>query len=260
MIREARSALRRFREARAEGAAPKRSAEEPWRLQLDVPLPVASDVADRGVRMQDAPFSLLDEGDWPGGQLQRFRALRTVVEPLLEGYDAGFIGMLESPADGLGVWQLKDLVLAGIVVNASFQPFLKLCEGGFGAQPTKPDQAVIVVQDWTRGGDIGQPWQRDLRAKARALIDDAQWQPLYACRMVRTSRGKAFGCLTGGWGVPWRLYPADTPESSSIRNQVLLEAEAEPTAPEIIAALNAAAEERKARGEGPREESKGLWW
>jgi len=104
VIREARSALRRFREARAEGVAPKRSADEPWRLQLDVPLPVASDIAERGVsmQMQDAPFTLPDEGDWPGGQLQRFRALRTVVEPLLEGYDASFIGML-----GESLWRLE---------------------------------------------------------------------------------------------------------------------------------------------------------
>jgi hypothetical protein len=68
--------------------------------------------------------------------------------------------MLESPQDGLGVWQLKDCVVAGLVTNASFAPFAKLCEGGFGAQPTKADQAVVVVEEWTGSGDIGQPWQR----------------------------------------------------------------------------------------------------
>lgn len=63
-----------------------------------------------------------------------------MIEPVLEGYDATFLGMLESPSDGLGVWQMKDLVLAGIAVNATFQSFAKLCEGGYGAQPTRADQ------------------------------------------------------------------------------------------------------------------------
>jgi hypothetical protein len=54
VIRGARGALRRFREARAAGEAPKRSASEPWRLRLEVPLPVASDIADRGVTLQEA--------------------------------------------------------------------------------------------------------------------------------------------------------------------------------------------------------------
>jgi hypothetical protein len=93
--------------------------------------------------------------------------------------------------------------------NATFPAFAKLCAGGFGAQPTQPGQAVVVVSEWTRAADIGQPWQRELKAAARELVDAGGWAPLYAARMVRTSRGAAFGCLTAAWGEPWRLYAAD---------------------------------------------------
>ncbi len=43
-------------------------------------------------------------------------------------YNARFLGMLEDPADGLGAWSLQDATLAGMVVNATFPSFLKLCE------------------------------------------------------------------------------------------------------------------------------------
>lgn len=78
VVQQARAALRRFREDRSAGRAPKRSPDEPWRLLLDVPLPVASDINSRGLPLDQAPFSLPDEGDWPGGNVQKFRALRQV--------------------------------------------------------------------------------------------------------------------------------------------------------------------------------------
>jgi hypothetical protein len=103
VIQGARAALRRFREHRqAVVAAPPQSPPpqqqqqqqqqqqegQPlpppgptWRLRLDLPLPVASDIAARGARLEDAPFCLADEGDWPGGAIQRFRALRQVRPP-----------------------------------------------------------------------------------------------------------------------------------------------------------------------------------
>ncbi|KIZ02402.1 hypothetical protein MNEG_5557 [Monoraphidium neglectum] len=150
---------------------------------------------------------------------------------------------------------MKDLVLAGIVVNATFGPFAKLCEGGFGAQPTRPDQALVVVADWTGAADIGQPWQRDVKARARELIDDAGWRPLYTARIVRTSRGSAFGCLTAGWGEPWRLYASSSEDSSGIEDTVLLESWEEPPKDKVVAALNAAAERRR-----EREGSSGSGW
>ena len=41
-----------------------------------------------------------------------------------------FLGLIESPSDGLGVWTLPDATIAGLVTNATFPSFLKLCEGG----------------------------------------------------------------------------------------------------------------------------------
>jgi hypothetical protein len=38
-----------------------------------------------GVQLMDQSFMLFDEGDWPGGIVQRFRALRPLVEGVLEG-------------------------------------------------------------------------------------------------------------------------------------------------------------------------------
>jgi hypothetical protein len=52
VVQSARAALRRFREDRAAGAAPKRSDAEPWRLLLDVPLPVAADIEARGTPLE----------------------------------------------------------------------------------------------------------------------------------------------------------------------------------------------------------------
>lgn len=36
--------------------------------------------------------------------------------------------MLESPADGLGVWSLPGMTVAGIVTNATMPSFLKLAK------------------------------------------------------------------------------------------------------------------------------------
>ncbi|KAI8476508.1 MAG: hypothetical protein J3K34DRAFT_240249 [Monoraphidium minutum] len=215
----------------------------------------------RGLALEKAPFTLSDEGDWPGGMIQRFRALRQVVEPILEGYDASFLGMLEAPSDGLGVWQAKGLVVAGIAANATFPAFAKLLDGGYGAGPTREGTALVVVSEWTRGDDVGQPWQRDLKARARELIDDGGWAPLYSARMLRTSKGAAFGCMTAGWGEPWRVYGASGEDSSTIDDAVLLEAWSPPPRPDVIAALNAAAEARRARDRGAGGGGKGwrLW-
>jgi hypothetical protein len=51
---------------------------------LHLPLPVASD-APPGVPVMEQQFSLFDESDWPGGIVQRFRALRPLVDATLEG-------------------------------------------------------------------------------------------------------------------------------------------------------------------------------
>jgi hypothetical protein len=58
--------------------------------------------------------------------LQRFRAVRPLVDNLLQGYDPRFLGMLEDASDGVGLWSTPDLSLIGIVTNPTFPSLLKL--------------------------------------------------------------------------------------------------------------------------------------
>ncbi|KXZ48664.1 hypothetical protein GPECTOR_26g567 [Gonium pectorale] len=63
---------------------------------------------------------LLDEGDYPGGEVQRFRVLRKQVEAMLEGYDNEFLGFLEDGADGVGLWSVgRDTSLIANITNAT---------------------------------------------------------------------------------------------------------------------------------------------
>lgn len=91
---QARAALRRYREQ--DRAAPQ---ARPRRLQVWLP------VSSPGKPREDDSIYAYDASDWPGGIQQRFRRLRPLVETLLEGYSPSFVGMLESPADGIGVWR-----------------------------------------------------------------------------------------------------------------------------------------------------------
>lgn len=123
-VQQARNALRRLRSdlsSSPPSLPPKNDPLAPWRFTLDLPLPVSDPGGGAPAAWRDRPFGVADEADWPGGQLQRFRAFRQCADALLEGYNSTFVGMLESPADGLGVWQLKDTaVVCGIVTNAAF--------------------------------------------------------------------------------------------------------------------------------------------
>ena len=56
-------------------------------------------------RTWEDPIEQLQESDWPGGLQQRHRYLRPLVESLLEGYGAEFVGLLEDDADALGAWR-----------------------------------------------------------------------------------------------------------------------------------------------------------
>jgi hypothetical protein len=73
-----------------------------------------------------------DEADFPGGIVQHFRVLRPLAEAVLEGYAPTFLGMLESPADGMGCWKAAggSITLVGPVFNATFATFAMLCDGG----------------------------------------------------------------------------------------------------------------------------------
>lgn len=79
----------RFRADKAAGCAPKRDAGQPWRLSVRLPVPVQPgfDLLGRQAPppLLERGFQVADESDFPGGQVQRFRAVRPLVEALLEG-------------------------------------------------------------------------------------------------------------------------------------------------------------------------------
>lgn len=70
--------------------------------------------------------------------------------------------MLESPADGIGVWACSEgLTVVCNVGTPTFPAFLRLCEGDFGAGPTQADHMLVAVNcSWGRGQDVGQLWDR----------------------------------------------------------------------------------------------------
>lgn len=77
-------------------------------------------------------------------------------------YDPQFLGMLEDPADGMGCWSLgSDTTIVGLVTNATFANFAKLCQGGYGSRPLQAGHTLVAVNpDWTGPEDIGQFWER----------------------------------------------------------------------------------------------------
>jgi hypothetical protein len=70
--------------------------------------------------------------------------------------------MLEDPADGMGCWSIgSDTTVVGLVTNATFANFAKLCQGGYGSRPLQAGHTLVAVNpDWTGPQDIGQFWDR----------------------------------------------------------------------------------------------------
>jgi hypothetical protein len=62
--------------------------------------------------------------------------------------------------------------------------------------------------------------RRKLKQSAEQLLAPEQWQVLYSCRMLRTSRGKAFGLLVGSYGLGWHLWPAASGRIDAANHQV----------------------------------------
>jgi hypothetical protein len=252
---EARAALRRFREANrpihesdAVDDPSKMSRRTPWRLSVQLPLPCPG-FTDDLVR----PY---DEADWPGGIQQRFRVLRPLVEDnFLSGYNAIFIGMLESPADGIGVWDMGTATIVTNVTNATFAPFARLCAGDFGSRVLEPDHLLIAVNSsWTSSKDIGQLWDWKLREQAATLIDDlSQWEQLWHLEDVRTAAG-ATGVLFRSYPEQWMLFATETDSRWSlfsersnpppVTGKVLLQSFERPSMEEIRRLLN---EQRSSR-------------
>ncbi|KAG2428709.1 hypothetical protein HXX76_011413 [Chlamydomonas incerta] len=241
-VKQARVALRQWREAaalEAKSEAAQRSGGEastsaagagPRRLIVDLPLPAQrTGFLGRGAPDPDL-LMLLDEADFPGGEVQRLRVLRPLVEAWLDGYDSEFLGFLEDGADGVGLWSAgPDTSVIANVTSATVPSLLKLLDGGYGARATQPGHTVIAVNPtWTGAGSVGQPWQFELRRRAAEVLDPAGWETLYSCRMLRSSRG-ANGLLMRAWPHRWALYPAATPDARHLGDCVLATPERPPT-------------------------------
>ncbi|GIL97174.1 hypothetical protein Vretimale_2909 [Volvox reticuliferus] len=185
------------------------SAMGPRRLIVELPLPSQRvGFLGRGGPQSDLVM-LLDEGDYPGGEQQRFRALRKLVDALLEGYDAEFLGCLEDGADGVGLWSCgSDMTLIANVTNATVPSLVKLFDGGYGSRVTYPGHTIVAVNpQWTDASSVGQPWQWRLRQRAAEVLDETRWGTLYSAKVLRGSRG-ANGFLHRAWPHRWALYPA----------------------------------------------------
>jgi hypothetical protein len=185
---------------------------------------------------------------------------------MLDGYAPRFEGMLESPADGLGVWAAADGALTAVTLpsNATIKPFLRLAEGDFGARVLAPGHALLAVNGaWTRSVDVGQLWEGGLRARAAKLIDDDDaWTTLFCWEDARTPRGGT-GLLVREWPGGWRLYATsaegeDAAEGGAAAGaRLLLEGAARPARGAAVAALDAAAAEARAARKGG---GGGGWW
>lgn len=92
--------MRRFRKAKSTENL-MRSGDR-YHAIVELPLRVQRMWANNAEDVESDCIKCQDESDWPGGMEQRFRSLRPLVDLLLEGYDAEFVGMLEAAADGVG--------------------------------------------------------------------------------------------------------------------------------------------------------------
>ena len=127
---------------------------------------------------------------WPGGGAQSHRlGLQPVVAPFLRGYDPTFLGMADV---GMGVWRLcgGDMTCVSNVADVSFDTFARLCDGDFGAGPTRDEHTLLLLNPrLTSSRAVGQPWQRALREKAVRLVDQGGWRWAYRCRPVAARGG-----------------------------------------------------------------------
>ena len=127
---------------------------------------------------------------WPGGAAQSHKSgLQPVVTPLLQGYEPNFLGMIDV---GMGVWSLAngDVTAVSNVADLSFDTFAKLCDGEFGAAPTRADHTLLLLNPrLTTSKAIGQPWQRELRQKAVAYVDETDWLWAYRCKPIAARGG-----------------------------------------------------------------------
>lgn len=82
-----------------------------------------------------------------------------------------------------GVWATDDTTVVANVNTATFAPFAKLCNGGFGSKPLQREHTILAVNPgWGNSADgVGQFWERQLRQQVRLV-------PLAVCYHVNSPR------------------------------------------------------------------------
>ncbi|KAF5832662.1 hypothetical protein DUNSADRAFT_11406 [Dunaliella salina] len=251
-------------------------------LTVELPVPVKRSLvnpfaASAGSEAEDLILAN-DESDWPGGMQQRFRALRPQVDLLIEGYpNSKFLGLLEADEDGVGLWTCgADMTLCGQVTNPTFPTLVKLLDGGYGSRVLAPGHTIIAINpSWGSSREIGQIWERSLKKRAAEIMGEIpkdgssfgrsqettgagapgtsssssqperprQWDPLYHCRIVRTSRGGT-GLLHRAWPGPWRVYEAPAGNASKI-GELVLKSDVRPSAQQLVDVLSEAKREAR---------------
>ena len=213
------------------------STRTPRRITIELPIPTPG---------RDDVIPPDRNYDWPGGMRQRFRYLRPLVDDLLEGYDAKFLGMLESESDGIGVWSSDrgQFTLVTLVSDVTFASFARLCRGEAVSRVLDPNHAIVVVNPgWTTWTNVGNFWERGLKDEAKRLIDDTDWLCVYSLRAVQTNRG-VHGLLRRQHPGLWELFPAEEdPDGGIVPDEgvmpIVQRTNSRPKEKEMVAALRA---------------------
>ena len=165
-----------------------RLAREIGHRRLKVELPVLQPESD----IEDDLRPGSGANTWPGGAAQSHRlGLQPVVAPLLNGYEPNFLGTIDI---GMGVWSLAggNVTAVSNVADLSFETFMRLMEGEYGAGPTRPEHTLLLLNPrLTSSRAIGQPWQRELRRKACKYVEETDWVWAYRCKPIAAKGGLA---------------------------------------------------------------------
>jgi hypothetical protein len=271
VVRAARSALRKLRDTKTTKLP---SQQQQTRLIIQLPFPSPT-YASSPPEQADL-LRAYDEGEWPGGIQQKFHSLKSLVETLLEGYQPSFVGMLESPADGIGVWSAagSTMTITTLVSNPTFSPFAKLCSGEYGSKILQNDHTILCINpSWTNSRDIGQLWDGELRRQAALLIDGGvaspPWMDVYNYTDVRTPSG-ATGLLLYSYGGQWEVWfcPDDAELYELTTNNdddgsgdgcIVLTSDEKPELKVMWAALDGKRKEYNSSS-GDRKKKKNGWW
>jgi hypothetical protein len=133
------------------------------------------------------------------------------------------------------LWSAGEQATAiSLVSNATVSTLIRLCGGAFGARPTLPSHTIIAVNpSWTQSADVGQLWDRTLRADAAQVLEKSPvaWEEIYTALPLRRR--------DGGTAILLRAYPGPWRALSLPEEQLLAQWEQQPSEAAVAAALRA---------------------